>query len=230
MHVWCVTLTQPQGAAGFAPLLSADEHQRAARFFFERDRNRYIVGRGLLRTFLGRYLGVRAAWLEFSYGPHGKPSLKTEQPGQGLQFNLAHSNDLAVYAFCWDHPLGIDVEHVRPMADEDDFAEKNFSSGEATLIYSLFGEQKRNAFFTIWTCKEALFKASGAGLTQPIHQAEIGLAAGEPARLISIDGDREQAARWRLETFEPFPGYQAALAFEGQDHRIVFHPPNLSLA
>ncbi len=37
-----------------AMLLSRDEHARAARFQFARDRNRYIAGRGMLRVLLGK--------------------------------------------------------------------------------------------------------------------------------------------------------------------------------
>lgn len=222
-QVWCASLTQsPQRAADFAALLSADEQARAGRFYFERDRNRYIIGRGLLRTLLGGYLGLEPAQIEFRYGPHGKPALATSPPGEMLQFNLAHSNELAVYVFRRNHPIGIDVEHVRPFSDEDKFAEQIFAPGESALIRSLHGEQKRKAFFKIWTCKEAVLKTSGDGLTKSLDQTEISFA-GESARLASIDGDRQKAAYWRLEMFQPVPDYQAALAFEGHDCQITFH-------
>jgi 4'-phosphopantetheinyl transferase len=219
-QVWCASLERPaQVVARFSALLSADEKARADRFYFERDRTHFIIGRGLLRTMLGSYLGMEPARVEFDYGLYGKPALKL--PGQTLQFNLAHSKDLAVYAFCRGFQVGIDLEHMREMPNQDAFAEQIFSSSESALIRSLAGEQKQNAFFTVWTCKEAVLKTSGDGLTKPLDQTEIVLA-GESARLASIDGDREKAACWRLETFQPAPGYQAALAFERHDCKIVF--------
>jgi 4'-phosphopantetheinyl transferase len=222
VHIWCSSLERPLPIAEkFSLLLSPDEKARAERFYFERDRVHFIVGRGLLRTILGSYLGMDPAQIEFSYGLYGKPALQTNHTDNVLQFNLAHSKDLAVYAFCWNHQIGIDLEHVRPMPDEDNFAEQFFSARESALIASLSGEEKRNAFFKIWTCKEAFLKASGDGLTKPIDQAEISLHA-ETARLLSLDTDHKQALDWNLEMFRPLADYQAALAIEGRDYQIVF--------
>jgi 4'-phosphopantetheinyl transferase len=101
------------------------------------------------------------------------------------------------------------------MPDTDDFAEKFFSSRETELINSLQGEDKDAAFFKLWTCKEALLKANGSGLTMPLSHMEISLATDGSAALNSIGGDRAQASRWHLEAFNPASGYQAALAVEG---------------
>ena len=91
---------------------------------------------------------------------------------QTLQFNLTHSNDWAVYVFGWDRPLGIDLEHIRPMSNVDDLADQFFSARESALIHSLSGDPKWETFFTIWTCKEAFLKASGSGLTISLDQCD----------------------------------------------------------
>lgn len=222
IHVWSASLAQPADVIeNFSALLSADEKARAERFYFPKDRAHFIVGRGLLRQFLGKYLDLDPAWVELCYGPFGKPALKSGDTHHTLQFNLAHSNGLALYAFCWNRALGIDLEHHRPI-EEDDFAAQVFAASESALISSLTGEQKRRAFFTIWTCKEAFFKASGDGLTKPIDQAEITLDAGQTASLVSIAGDRQQAAGWQLKTFQPATNFQAALAFHGADAAIRY--------
>ena len=223
IHVWSASLVQPENVvANLTELLSDDEKARANRFYFAKDRAHFIVGRGLLRKFLGNYLGLDPAWVAFDYGPFGKPALKAGEITHTLQFNLSHSNGLALYAFGWNRALGIDVEYVRAMANEDDFAAQIFSASESALIASLAGDQKRRAFFKIWTCKEAFFKASGDGLTRPIDQAEIAIDAEENARLVSIAGDRKQALGWRLKTFQPGINYQAALAFQGNQAKIRY--------
>src|SRR5205085_10360933 len=76
IHVWGVRLDVPEGAVGrLARALSADEHARARRFHFERDRRRFVVRRAALRGLLANYLGAEPAELRFEYSGHGKPRL-----------------------------------------------------------------------------------------------------------------------------------------------------------
>ena len=202
--------------------LSADEVGRALRFVFEKDRNHFIVGRGLLRTILGSYLDLEPAQVEFVYGSHGKPALKSRPKDQVLEFNLSHSKDLVLYAFNWDRMVGIDVEYIQSLTDMDNFAEQFFSPHETVFINSLSGEQKEAAFFKIWTCKEAFLKANGSGLTTPINEVEISFESGKAVTLSVVGGDKEQTARWQLEIFNPVSGYQAAFAVEGDTGQILF--------
>src|SRR5712671_3537415 len=76
VHVWAAPLDAPEAALdNFAATLAQDECNRAARFHFERDRNRFIAGRGALRSILGDYLQIDPGKLKFAYGPRGKPCL-----------------------------------------------------------------------------------------------------------------------------------------------------------
>ena len=224
LHIWRTSLSgSPEKLSYFDSLLSSDEKARSERFYFERDRDRYIFGRGILRTLLGGYLQREPSKITFVYGPHGKPAIESVHSNKSLQFNLAHSNDWAVYAFGWDQPLGIDLEHIRPMPDVDDLAERFFSATESALIHSLTDDQKWETFFTIWTCKEAFLKASGSGLTVPLDQFEVSPKANGGMKIDSVWGNSEPAARWRLEIFRPMIGYQAAIAVEDHSGKIIFH-------
>jgi 4'-phosphopantetheinyl transferase len=215
VHIWCACLEHwIENRVEFLPLLAPDENARVERFYFEKDRQRYIIGRGLLRKLLAGYLELEPTQIQFSYGPCGKPELRTKDQINDLKFNLSHSQDLLIYAFCWDRRVGIDVEHIHSMPDERRLAEEFFSAPESAFLKTLSGSQRLEAFFKLWTCKEAFLKASGDGLAKSMDQFEIQLAERKLARLVSIDGDPNQAVRWRLETFEPAPGYQAALAVE----------------
>lgn len=224
LHIWRAALSGSLPELSyFDSILSPDEKARADRFYFERDRNRYIFGRGILRTLLGGYLQVEPSKIMFVYGPHGKPAIESVRSNKPLQFNLAHSNDWAVYAFGWVHPIGIDLEHIRPMPDVDDLAERFFSASERVLIHSLSGDQKWETFFSIWTCKEAFLKATGSGLTVPLDQFEVSPKADAGMRLTSISGNSKPAAGWRLETFKPIAGYLSAIAVEDHSGKIIFH-------
>lgn len=112
LHVWRADLSAAFDAA--AELLSADEKERAQRFAFASDRERWLRARGILRALLGSYLDLDPSSLRFSAGTHGKPALVVETGRTGsssadLHFNLSHSGGLALYAFS-SSEVGVDVE------------------------------------------------------------------------------------------------------------------------
>ncbi len=237
VHVWRADLNlSASRIEQLAQILSPDEQQRAQRFYFERDRKRFIAGRGILRAMLSRYLDLDPTLLQFSYSSRGKPALANTDTERTLCFNLSHSNELALYAVrrvsvndagkgstqeslkesC---NLGIDLEHLRPMPDAEQLAKRFFSPREYAAISSLPPEQKQEAFFKGWTCKEAYLKAIGYGLAG-LEQVEVSLTPGEPAALLSIQGDSKAASRWSLQQLIPAPGYMAALAVEGHDWHL----------
>lgn len=51
------------------------EAAKASRFRFDRDRDAFMVARGMLRALLRRYLGDRPDRIRFVYGFYGKPAL-----------------------------------------------------------------------------------------------------------------------------------------------------------
>lgn len=223
VHIWWVALDPPrQSLPGRIALLSADEKARADRFHFERHRLRYIAGRACLRTLLGGYLNLPPARVVFDYSPLGKPSLHPLPDGRVLQFNLSNSEDRALIAFRWERLVGVDLEFIHPMPDEDDFARQFFCAPECALIHSLSGAEKTRTFFELWTSKESLLKAMGTGLTTPINEVEMALEHGG-ARLVSIAGDPRPSAHWQISLFQPAPGYQAALALEGSAAKTIFY-------
>jgi 4'-phosphopantetheinyl transferase len=230
IHVWCASLNvSAEDLSHYVFLLSPDEKMRVERFYFEKDRNYFSVGRGLLRILIGHYLKIVPSQIDFFYEDYGKPALKSVLQDKTFEFNLSHSQGLALYVFSWNRKVGIDVEHIHPMPDMDDFAERFFSPRESALINSLSGQQKEIVFFKLWTCKEAFLKANGNGLTLPINQVEISLEAEGSVRLETISEGKEQTADWRLELFNPIPGYQAALAVEGKSATIttINFPPDI---
>ena len=224
LHIWRAALSASADELAYhSALLSPDESARAARFHFDRDRQRYIIGRGILRALLGSYLGIEPSQISITYGSQGKPAVETRIRNRTLQFNLSHSNDRVVYIFGWDHPLGIDIEHIRPMPDADDFAAHFFSTRESRWVKSLSGKKKWQAFFKLWTCKEAFLKANGSGLTVPLNEVEITFRADDSAASIFMGGDSHQAAEWHLETFTPLAQYQSAFVSAGNNRQVIHH-------
>jgi len=214
VHVWRIPLG-PLGASArrLGRLLSPDERARADRFYAEGDRLRFAVGRGALRTILGRYLRLAPDRLAFRYGPRGKPALAGETGPSAPRFNLAHSHDLALLAVAGGREVGVDVEAVRPIPDADRLVARFFSAREGAEYADLPDAEKIGAFFRGWTRKEAYVKATGDGLSMPLDRFDVPLAAGPI--LLRVPDRPEEAARWSLRDLDPGAGFAAAVAVEG---------------
>jgi 4'-phosphopantetheinyl transferase len=216
VHVWRAVLVQPNPVIqALWYTLDQGERDRAERFHFQHDRERFIVAHGLLRTILGGYLGVVPRQLRFCYGAYGKPGLAPECD-TALSFNLSHAHELALFAITRDRAVGVDIEHTRPGIASIAIAERFFSPHEVAALQAIPDAQRSLAFFTCWTRKEAYIKARGEGLSLPLDQFEVSLAPGAPAALLDVAGDQRERDRWQLRALDPGPGYVAALAVEGR--------------
>jgi len=213
VHVWAAGLdVSPRELTQLATALSAAEQERAARFRFERHRNRFIAGRGWLRAVLGSYLSAEPGALEFAYSAQGKPALGADFAGTGLSFNLAHCQDLALLAVTRLSQVGVDVEQVRPLADAEDLVSRFFSQRESSLFRKLSEAQKPAAFFNLWTRKEAWLKATGEGIAQSLHLVEVSFLPGDQARLLHLPEGLGGQKAWSLHELVPALGFAGALA------------------
>ncbi len=218
VHLWHATLDD-RLSESLRPFLCDDEVLRADRFHFAKDRNHYIVARGLLRKLLAAYLGVGSAELEFIYTAKGKPFLKENRRGS-INFNLAHSHERAIYAFSHGRELGVDLEFIREDLADEKIAERFFSPCEIETLRTVPAELRKQAFFDCWTRKEAYIKARGEGLSMPLDEFDVSLAPGEPAALLKNHKDPEEVSRWRIQSVPVVPGYVAALVVEGHDWQL----------
>lgn len=224
VHVWCIALEQPSTVlATLASLLSTDEQVRAAQFYFERDRRAFIACHGWLRVILGRYLAVDPQHLEFERALHGKPALVPQAGSTGLQFNLSHSGQMALYAIARQRELGIDLEYIRPMPDMEQIVARFFTPSEQAMFQTLPSDQRLAAFFRAWTCKEAYLKAIRAGLTRPLADFAVSLLPDEPPCLLYDVHDPHAVVRWSFHRFIPAAGYVATLCVDGHDWHLVYY-------
>jgi len=219
IDVWRGSLDQgPEVHRRLEPLLSRDERERARHFRFDRDRDRFVIGRGLLRLLLGRYVAVDAAELRFEYGRHKKPALL----GGGPHFNLAHSGGTVLYAFSSSSQLGVDVELLGSDFSSDGIAERFFSPSEVETLRALPEEDRGQAFLACWTRKEAFLKARGDGLMLALDSFDVTLAPGEPAALLRTGWSPLEHLRWRLVDLSDLEhGQVAALAVRATNLQCV---------
>lgn len=222
VHVYCSDLDDTNNNfACCADLLSAEERERAGRFVFGRDRDRYTVSRAILKKLIMKYTGISAKDLSYANGPQGKPTLQDNMNMSGLRFNISRSGGYGLFAFAQDREVGIDIEQIREVPEMDQIISTYFSSAERDSFASLTSQEKKQAFFKQWTRKEALAKALGLGLSMPMRGVDIPLAPGKLGNLVNLDGVLAGAGQWTIRNVSPFSGYSAALAVEGTVFKVM---------
>jgi 4'-phosphopantetheinyl transferase len=215
IRVWRADLDRPDAEIeALGAHLSADERERADRFRFPADRRRFTAARGLLRVLLGRTLGVSPREIDFSYGAFGKPALR-HPADSGLEFNLTHSQGMALIAISWGRNVGIDLEFHRQEFNFRVIADRFFTARESGQIEALPESARRSAFFRVWTLKEAFLKARGNGLWLGLDQFEVTTDPDLPPRLLETTWDPNEARRWTLHGLDVTEGFSAAMAVEG---------------
>lgn len=163
VKLWLAGPAQANAVPGYLwSVLSATEKGRAERFARLEDRALFILTRGVLRCLLSEATGVLAEEILFAEGPAGKPCLSGLR---GPHFNASHSGSYALIGLSQSRPAGVDIERMRVSGDELEVARSCFSASEYRTLRGLKKEALRTAFYQIWTCKEAVLKACGTGIS-----------------------------------------------------------------
>ena len=219
MHLWLINLDQPDDVQReLVGLLQDDERARAARFARPQLRDRFAVGRGVLRRLVGRYLRMDPAALRLAEGPYGKPLLADEAD---LRFNLSHSEGQALLGVARGVEIGVDIEAVRPLRDRDDVARRTFTAGENRALSALPSTLRDAGFFACWTRKEAVVKTTGIGFAFELDWFDVPVnpVLGEADRPLelTVGGPAEVAGSYALWSPRTVEGFAAAVAIRRAD-------------
>ena len=142
-------------------ILSTAELEKSSRFFRKEDKKSYLVSKYFLRILLSKFVDQQPADIEFQYGINKKPFLNY------LNFNISHTNNSILIGIS-TKPIGVDLEYLDPSFNFQDVLMNCFHPDEIVLINNGFDSTIN--FYTIWTRKEALLKATGEGLTDDLDQ------------------------------------------------------------
>lgn len=162
--------------AGDADLLDERERVRVARLRGVELTRRHLAAHSALRRILGWRLGVAPGGMDLATDPHGKPFLRHGT----LAFNLSHSGAWALVALTADGVIGVDLEIGERLREVDQLATRVFGSAELVIFRALPSIQRRSAFLTAWTRKEAALKALGLGLPGGMEHVVV---VEDPVRL-----------------------------------------------
>ena len=222
VHLWRLDLpARARGVEDWKLILSSDEKTRAARYHREIDRQYFITTRATLRQILGSYLSADPRALTFVYSAKEKPSLGGPEASSGIEFNVSHSGNMALLAFARKREIGVDVEQIRRDFDTGQIAARFFSAAEQRQLAALPEEQRSEAFFLCWTRKEAYIKATGKGLSLPLHEFDVSLAPQEQNGLLATRPDAQERMRWVMRDIAVPGEYAAAICVSGSGWSLV---------
>jgi 4'-phosphopantetheinyl transferase len=163
--------------------LSSLERDRAARFGTDLLRNRWVVGRATLRLLLASATGVDPADIRLARGVRGRPELAG---ARRFDFNVSHTDGVALIALGHALPpvmrIGVDIERRDRVVNADRLARKFLSQPERTMLSPLTADERRLAFLRLWTCKEAMSKATGDALSAPFREIDVDIAGAPNLR------------------------------------------------
>ncbi len=186
--------------AALEALLSGDERARAAAYRSALDGRRFVAGRGLLRQAVARHCGGAPAAVGFVGERHTKPRLVLVEGRHRWQFSFTRSDRRAMWVLSENREVGIDIERVAEIPHLDAVAKTAFSPREHASWLAMPENDRLQAFYDLWTRKEALGKAEGHGMTPGLHEVEA------PVTPIPT-GSVHPFGRWLLSRLEPGPGY-----------------------
>lgn len=183
-------------------LLSSEERQRAHRYHQKDDIRRYSYTRSLLKIVCGNYISQRPSEIKFTAGEANKPELSGNT---GWHINVSHSGNWILIAI-GRIQVGVDIEKINPAFNVQDILAISFTAGEQDYIKANTDSQR--CFYTLWTRKEALVKATGKGMDNNF------------GRVPSLDGLHTVAddliggpGSWLVRSFAVTDDYSASLAY-----------------
>jgi 4'-phosphopantetheinyl transferase len=206
IHVWLFNLESIDHDPFFWERnLDEEEIARSNRYIFEPDSLRFLAGRDFLRQLISRYTGIDPAEINYLTNPYGKLFL----PFQSLSFNNSKSQDRIVFAFTMEEEIGVDIEHVHLIPDLSDLIDFCFSQEEKIELSFLPPASHLEAFYHVWTQKEAFLKAQSKGLTVSLQDFSVSVDPDKPGKLLNVkDSD---ASLYQMITSVPESDYRVAL-------------------
>ncbi len=192
LHVWRWRAMVGDESTAMS-LLSAMEQARVERLREPAARAARLSSRAGLRLLLGGYLQRAPATVPIRLGRLGRPHLDGID---GPNFNISHSGQWVALVVGQAEALGIDIEQIRSRLPSDRLIERVASPRERAVLSALSDNERRLAFYRLWTRKEAIMKATGGSVFH--NPSALDVSLGEAARPTVYQSRREAEGRWTL--------------------------------
>jgi len=203
---WCALAVDDDALTELSSWLSPAEHARARRYSRPALARRYVAGRAALRWILARETNVVPTNVAIERGVRGRPFC-----AGAPDFNVSNTASVALIGVCRDATarIGVDVEHGERRLDHARLARKFLTADERHDLEPFDDDGHRRAFLRLWTCKEAMSKATGDALRAPIGRMTV----SRTPELRLADGPAPYVPEaWRLHAVDVPAPFVATLA------------------
>ncbi|MCP5468303.1 MAG: 4'-phosphopantetheinyl transferase superfamily protein [Deltaproteobacteria bacterium] len=216
VHVWELEFSEdPTWVQKIFSYLTMEEQKLYQDSPTAKKKKEFLLSRGPLRFLLSRYLKRDFSQIEILRQEKGKPFV----PDKAFHFNLSHSHERAVFAFCQNFEIGIDLEFLNPKRSIKKIAQRYFAESEKELIENTPQAQRERLAYQLWTAKEALMKGNGEGLELGIDQVIIPFKDQDKV----IHFEEGIFKDWSLYFFSiQDEKYVASLATQSSNPKLVF--------
>ena len=221
IHLWQYPIGDPPDAQHLAQamtILSDAEKKRRAAFHREKHGAEYALSHAMLRLVLSQYALVGPEQWHFLTGEKGKPEIAGPALEPPLWFNLSHTDGFAVGVAGRVRQLGVDVENMGRTTSHEELAKRFFAPSEYEYLRTLPPILQREAFFRIWTLKEAYIKADGKGLSIPLDSFHFRFSEGNPAQIALESNAESNPHSWSFFEFQPGPDYRVSIGAHNPGH------------
>ena len=193
--------------------LDEAEHHRRRGFAYAGPRRQFTLCRAALRALLTSHLGCGNDQLSFETTQHGKPFAQIEGEPVPVAFNVSHGGRHGLIALASQGRVGVDVEERTERRRLDLLVDTTFGPAERDELAALDDPDRLRLFFRLWTMKEALLKAHGAGLLLDPTAFEIPPEVRSGHTGGTVELPQLRGVTWRVEDLGS-DQYAAAVAYE----------------
>jgi 4'-phosphopantetheinyl transferase len=207
---------QPAELNSCLEVLDQEEKAVYERYRVDFKKVEFLLGRMLLKRMIGQKLGVLPQEVRFIKNEYGKLFLDSRNVAGSIKrplfFNLSHSDRMLVCAISEIEKTGIDVEAVKKDCCFEVMRSVFLPKEIAYVEQQGTPSMKREAFYQLWTRKEAVMKALGKGFSLPPLSFSVPLAR------CRVD---EQSFSYY--TFAPMEGYMVSAVVEREEESEILY-------
>jgi len=158
--------TVPDRTAIDHPLLDATERARCSAYRHEVDAARHATGRVLLKRVVASWCGTRPEEVRVVPESGGRPRVVLETSNVAPWVSVTHAGQVVGVALS-EQPCGLDVQDLAAI-DPVIGSDLVYSRAERDTLAALPTEQRAEAACSWWVAKEAVLKAAGCGVVEPM--------------------------------------------------------------